>query len=59
MLKNAGNPQAMINQMIRSNPQIQEAQKIIDQNGGDPKATFYRLAQEKGVDPNEIINALK
>ena len=59
MLKNAGNPQALFRQMMANNPQMQEIQKMIDQNGGDPKTAFYKLAQDKGVDPNEIINALK
>ena len=56
LLKNAGNPQAMLQQMMNNNPQIQQ---LVNAAGGDPKAAFYKLAEQKGVDPNEIINALK
>lgn len=59
MLKNAGNPQAMLQQMMSNNPQYAQIQKMISASGGDPKAAFYKLAEEKGIDPNEIINALK
>lgn len=29
---------------------------MVNQNGGDAKTLFYRMAQQKGVDPNTIIN---
>lgn len=29
---------------------------MINQNGGDAKTLFYKMAQQKGVDPNTIIN---
>lgn len=58
-IKSAGNPQAMMNQMIQSNPNYRKAMEYINQNGGDPKSAFYNLAQERGVDPNEILNMLK
>ena len=56
MLKNAGNPQAMLSQMMQNNPQVQA---LMSASGGDPKAAFYKLAKEKGVDPQTIIDALK
>lgn len=58
-IKNAGNPQAMMNQIIQSNPNYQNAMNYINQNGGDAKAAFYRMAQEKGVDPDDILNLFK
>ena len=52
MFRNAGNPQALLQNMIQSNPQVREIMQLIQQNGGDAKGTFYKLAQEKGVDPD-------
>lgn len=49
----------MLQQMMSNNPQYAQIQKMISASGGDPKAAFYKLAEEKGIDPNEIINALK
>lgn len=58
-VKNAGNPQAMLNQMANSNPNLKQAMDFVKQSGGDPKKAFYALAQQKGVNPDDIINMLK
>lgn len=55
-LRSAGNPQAMIAQMMQSNPQIKQ---IIDQYGGDPKTAFYRFSEANGIDPEEILKLMK
>lgn len=55
-VKASRNPQAMIQNMVQRNPQVQQ---LLRQSGGDPKAAFYNLAQQKGVNPDEIINLLK
>lgn len=57
-IRNAGNPQMMLNQMMSQNPQIKQVMDYIQQNGGDAKSAFYKMAQEKGVDPNEILSQL-
>lgn len=54
----AGNPQAMIQMMAQQNPQVQQAISYMNENGGG-QAAFFKLAKEKGVDPNEILNALR
>ena len=59
MVNGAQNPQLMLNQLMTSNPQLKQAMDIINQSGGDPKKAFYVLAEQKGVDPNEILNMLK
>lgn len=56
MIRSSGNPQAMLNQMVSQNPQINQ---IINQYGGDPKTAFYKYAEANGVDPNEILNMMK
>lgn len=59
MLKSAQNPQLMLNQMITNNPQMKQIMDIINQSGGDPKKAFYSVAEQKGVDPQEILDMLK
>ena len=59
MVRAAGNPQAMLNQMMQSNPQMKQVMDVVNQNGGDPKRAFYAMAQQKGVNPDEILNMLK
>jgi hypothetical protein len=49
----------MMQQLIGQNPQMQQVMQIINQNGGDPKAAFYNLAKQKGIDPDEILSMLK
>lgn len=55
-LKATSNPQAFANQMMANNPQVQQ---IINQYGGDPKTAFYKYAEAKNINPDEIINLLK
>lgn len=59
MVRSAGNPQAMFQSMIQNNPQMRQVMDLINQSGGDPKAAFYKLAQEKGIDPQQILDMLK
>lgn len=47
----------MANQ-ISNNPQLAQAIKYVNDNGGNPKDAFYKLAKEKGVDPQSILNSL-
>ena len=59
MCKNANNPQAMLMSMVGQNPQIKSVIDLVQQSGGDPKALFYKMAEQQGVDPEEILNQLK
>ena len=58
-VRTAGNPQAMMDQMLRSNPNYSRALELVRQNNGDAQKAFYDLANQYGVNPNEIINSLK
>ena len=58
-IKSAQNPQMMLNNMMMQNPNYKQVMDYINQNGGDAKTAFYKMAQEKGINPNDIINALK
>lgn len=49
----------MFNQMIGQNPQIKQVVDYVNANGGDPQKAFYKLAEEKGVNPDDILNQLR
>ena len=39
--------------------QIRQAMDYVRANGGDARTAFYRLAQQKGVDPESILRGLR
>lgn len=59
MVRSAGNPQAMLQSIAQNNPQMKQVMDIVGQSGGDPKAAFYRMAEEKGVNPDQVLSMLK
>ena len=59
MIKGSGNPQAMLQQMLQNNPQYQQAMQLVNQAGGDPRQAFYQMAQQMGVNPDEILSMIK
>lgn len=59
MVRSAGNPQAMLDQMMQNNPQMKQVMDIVNTSGGDPKAAFYKMAEEKGVNPEEVLSMLR
>ena len=59
MVKSARNPQAMLNQMMKNNPQLNDIMKYLNKNGGDPQKAFYDMAKDKGEDPNTILSQLQ
>ena len=59
MVRSAGNPQAMLNQMVMNNPRMQEVMQIVQRHGGDPMTAFRKEAEARGIDPEEIMGMLK
>ncbi len=59
MVRSAGNPQAMIQSIAQNNPQMKQVMDIVSKSGGDPRAAFYRMAEEKGVDPEQVLSMLR
>lgn len=59
MLRGAGNPSMMLQQMMSQNPQMKQVMNYVNENGGNAKQAFYKLAEQKGVNPDEILNMLK
>lgn len=58
-IRNAGNPQVMMMQMLQQNPNYQKALDYIQQCGGDQQKAFYQMAREKGIDPEEVLSVLR
>ena len=58
-IQNASNPNALMNKLIQSNPRLKAAYNMVQQNGGNAKTLFYQLAQQKGIDPNSILNQFR
>ena len=59
MIQSASNPSAAMQELISRNPQIKQVLDAIQKSGNNPKDAFYALAKEKGVNPDDILNALK
>lgn len=59
MVRGAGNPQAMLESMASTNPQMRQVMDVIRQSGNDPQKAFYAMCEQKGVDPQQILDALK
>ena len=53
------NPQVAIQNLMQNNPGMKQAIDYVNANGGNPKDAFYKLAKERGVDPDSILNSLK
>lgn len=56
MIRTSNNPQAMLNDMLSKNPQVNQ---IINQYGGDPRTAFYKFAEANGINPDEILGMFK
>ena len=54
-----GNPGAMLNQLMQTNPQMKQVIDFVKASGNDPKRAFYALAEQKGINPDAILNQLK
>lgn len=57
MVNNASNPQQMIQQLAKNDPQLNQVMQMC--KSGNPKDIFYALCKQKGVDPNSILNQLR
>ena len=58
-LKNSKNPQQLFLNMMGSNPQVKQIIQMVQQSGKSPKDLFYMMAEQKGVDPNQILGMLQ
>lgn len=57
MFRNSQNPQAMLSQLAKNNPQMAQVMQMC--NGRNPQQVFYEMCQQRGVDPNSILSQFK
>ena len=58
-VKMSQNPQMAIQQLMEKNPAMKQTIEYVNANGGNPKDAFYKLAKERGINPDSILNSLK
>ena len=58
MVRTAQNPQAALNQLVMSNPQMKQVMDIISRHGGDPMTALREEAAKIGISPDEIMGYL-
>lgn len=57
-MKVMSNPKAMVDQMLKNNPNAKEINDYINKHNGDVQKAFYEAAKDKGVNPNDILKQL-
>lgn len=58
VVRAARNPQAALMGMMNNNPQMQQVMDIVNKHDGDPMAAFRAMAEENGLDPDEILSMI-
>ena len=58
MVKNAGNKEYVLNQLINQNPMFRQVANYANSNGGTYKAAFIKLAKEQGMDEATVLKML-
>ena len=58
-IKNLGNPQAMMEHVLKNNPKGAEINRLLQEANGNPEKAFRDKAKEMGVNPDEILDLLK
>lgn len=53
------NPQQILQNAIAQNPQLQQTFSQIGSNGISAKQLCYQIAQQRGIDINQMINFLQ
>lgn len=59
MVNASQNPQAVLNQLVTSNPQLKQVMDLVKKYDGSPEKALIATSKEMGIDPNEIMNMLK
>lgn len=44
---------------LSSMPEMKNIMNLVQQNGGNAQQLFYQLAEQKGVDPNQILDMFR
>lgn len=59
MAQASKDPVGFINQAAANNPTLRDIITLVNSSGKDPRALFYEIAKQKGVDPEAILSQLR
>ena len=59
MVSHSNNPMQLMQTMAQSNPQLQSILNLIQTSQKSPKDLFFEMAQQRGVDPQQILQMLQ
>lgn len=57
--KSGNNPQQLLNSLAGQNPQLNQVMQLVNSGKMTPKQIFMNMANQQGVNPNDIISMLK
>lgn len=55
----SANPQMALQNIVNQNPNLQNILNLANSNGANLQQVFYNMAKQKGVNPEDVINALR
>lgn len=55
----SANPQFALQQIINQNPNLKNILNLANSNGVNLQQLFYTMAQQKGVDPQQVLRDLQ
>lgn len=55
----SANPQLALQQIINQNPNLKNILNLANSNGVNLQQLFYTMAQQKGVDPQQVLRDLQ
>ena len=58
-LQQSSNPNQFMENLIQTNPQVQQIVQMVQNSNMSPKDLFYSMAKQKGVDPEQILKQLQ
>ena len=59
MVSRSNNPMQLMQTIAQSNPQLQSILNLIQTSQKSPKDLFFEMAQQRGVDPQQILQILQ
>jgi hypothetical protein len=59
LVRNGGNPQAMLNQLAQTNPQVRQAMQMMHgKSNAELRQMAMNMAREQGVNINDVLRQL-
>ena len=55
----SGNPNQMVKQLAKQNPQLNQILQMCNGKGQTPEQLFYAMCSERGIDPQAVLDQLR